>query len=205
MRLALALLCGACPPVAMGDDYAAMLGYLADTRIEDRAFAGAQGAVAINQAAGDHNLQGNLRSFAQGDRASASASARQHGHDVHIRSAAPDEARAVIGGDAFRGAGGLVSINQASGVANAELNVVTATLADQGIREAGDAWLASTALASAGPRAPSAHDDRNTTTRHVAVERSALRGFEGVLQLNQIAGAGNTTDNVLVISVQAGP
>lgn len=204
-KLVLALLACACTPVALGDDYAAMLGYLADVRIEERAFAGAQGAVAINQAAGDHNLQGNLRSFAQGNGANASAFARQHNDHVQTRSAATHTARAVIGGDAFRGAGGLVSINQASGAANAELNVVTATLANQGIREAGDAWLASTALASAGPQAPIAQDDRDTTTRHVAVEQSALRGFEGVLQLNQIAGAGNTTDNVLMISVQAGP
>lgn len=193
------------PREAAADDYTAMLGYLADSRIEDRAFAGAQGAIAINQAAGDHNLQANLHSLAQGDRASATATARQYSNDIRTRGALPDTARAVIGGDAFRGAGGLVSINQASGAANAELNVVTATLANQGIREAGDARLASADLASAGPRAPAVQDDSDPATRHVAVERTALHGFEGVLQLNQIAGAGNTTDNALVISVQAGP
>lgn len=205
LQLALVLVVCTAAPLALADDYGVMLGYLADSRIDDRAFAGAQGAMAINQAAGDHNLQANLHSFAQGERAQAWAAARQYGADVHTASAMPDAARAVIGGDAFRGAGGLVSINQASGAANAELNVVTATLAHQGIREAGDAWLASVDFASAGPQALIAQDDSDPTTRHVAVERTALRGFEGVLQLNQIAGAGNTTDNVLVISVQAGP
>ncbi|QCO68658.1 hypothetical protein E4582_10720 [Luteimonas yindakuii] len=193
------------PHLAAADEYTAMLGYLAESRIEERAFAGAQGAMAINQAAGDHNLQANLHSFAEGDRAHASATARQYSNDFHTRGSRPDEARAVIGGDAFRGAGGLVSINQASGAANAELNVVTATLANQGIREAGDAWLASADYASAGQRAPTPQDDSDPAKRHVAVERTALQGFEGVLQLNQIAGAGNTTDNALVISVQAGP
>lgn len=204
LALLLALACGM-PHVAAADEYADMLGYLADSRIDERAFAGSQGAIAINQAAGDHNLQANLRSLAQGERAHASAHARQRGADVLTPSSLPDEAQAVIGGDAFRGASGLVSINQASGVANAELNVVTATLANQGIREAGDAWLASSVLASAGLSGPAVQDGSDTATRHVGVERTALHGFEGVLQLNQIAGAGNTTDNTLVISVQAGP
>jgi hypothetical protein len=39
----------------------------------------------------------------------------------------------------------------------------------------------------------------------VAVEASALQGFDGVLQLNQIAGSGNATANQLSISVQSTP
>ena len=38
----------------------------------------------------------------------------------------------------------------------------------------------------------------------MAVEATALRGFEGVLQLNQIAGSANEIGNVLTLSVVPG-
>lgn len=185
------------------DDYAAMLGWLADTRIDERAFIGANGAIAVNLSAGDLNRQGNLRAFASGDVARASVAARQpQAADTFD---APAQAAAVIGGQAFGGASGLLSINQASGSGNAELNAIAATLAQQGIREASDAQLSSPALASAGLQSRSGQGETQTTDRKAAVEATALRGFEGVLQLNQIAGSGNATDNRLVLSVQTVP
>ena len=101
------------------------------------------------------------------------------------------------------GASGIASINQASGGGNAELNSVTATLATQGIREASDEAMASSAaFASAGGQ-PAVSDPR--ATRKVGVDASAMRGFDGVLQLNQIAGSANATENRLGISVQGTP
>jgi len=52
-------------------------------------------------------------------------------------------------------------------------------------------------------RAP--HPAGKTASRNVAVEATALRGFEGVLQLNQIAGSANSIGNQLVLSVSTGP
>ncbi len=131
-----------------GDEYAQMLGYLADSRIDGRALAGASGAIAVNQAAGDHNLQANLRALANGGRAQASVQSTQlYASD---RYDTPRAASATLAGEALAGASGIASINQASGSGNAELNVVTATLADQGIRETNDDTLAS--FASAGGR-----------------------------------------------------
>ncbi|MBN6149630.1 hypothetical protein JR065_04700 [Xanthomonas sp. AmX2] len=196
-------LASAAAPAQQRDDYRAMLGYLADSRIDGRSFAGAQGAIAANLAAGDLNLQANLRSFASGTQALATVQAAQvHGDDRHD---GPLHASARLGGDALRGASGLASINQASGSGNAELNSVAASLAQQGIREASDEALASSAVvASAGER--NAGDAvGGTGTRSVAVEATALRGFQGVLQLNQIAGSGNAADNQFSLSVQAGP
>ena len=115
----------------------------------------------------------------------------------------PMQASAVVGGNALAGASGIASINQASGGGNAELNSVNATLAAQGIREASDeAMTSSEVLASAGGQ-PIVTDPR--ATRRVGVEESALRGFDGVLQLNQIAGSGNATENRFSISVQGTP
>ena len=198
LAIALPLLAGAAAHAQDADDYAAMLEYLAHTRIEDRAFTGANGAIAINMAAGDLNHQANLRSVAVGALASASVGALQRGQ-ANVATA-PTHASAVISGNAFQGASGLVSINQASGAANAELNAVAVALAQRGIRETPDALLASADFASAGLQAIPEPGAARTQTRGVGVERSALQGFDGVLQLNQAAGMGNATENRLLIS-----
>ncbi len=205
MLLAIALAAGPAVPVMAqsGDVYASMLSYLADSRIDGRALSGADGVIAVNMAAGDLNLQANLHSMAVGANASASVSAIQKQRSDRFD--APLHASASIGGGALAGASGIASINQASGSGNAELNSVTATLAQQGIREASEEALASAgSLASAGGQGI-AGGQGSPGTRRVGVEASALRGFEGVLQLNQIAGSGNATDNRLSISVQTIP
>lgn len=196
------LLSGSAAWAQQADPYAPMLAYLQESsRIDGNALVGSQGAIRINQAAGDLNLQANLHSVAVGRQADAGIQAHQWQSDGHAT--APLVASASIGGNALAGAGGIVSINQASGGANAELNSVAVALAAQGIREAGDEAMASpSAFASAGERFV-AGDPR--AIRKVAVEASALRGFGGVLQLNQIAGSGNAVENRIGISVQGVP
>ncbi|MCU1062590.1 hypothetical protein [Stenotrophomonas maltophilia] len=191
------------PPHAHCDEYSGMLAYLDVARIEGHALAGANGAIAVNQAAGDLNQQANLRGIASGKRADAAVNAQQLLRGNRVLSAAL-HARADIDGDALAGASGIASINQASGIANTTLNVVSATLARQGIRETDDSALAAEGSALAGGR-----DDAGrgvaTGTRSVGVASTALRGFDGVLQLNQIAGSGNDTANVLGLVVQDRP
>jgi len=199
-HLLLACALAGCPAMAAAqssDDYAQMLGYLADSRIDGRALSGANGAIAVNQAAGGFNLQANLRALANGGVAqSAIQSTQIHAGDSYDT---PLHASATISGEALSGASGIASINQASGGGNSELNVVAATLADQGIRETNDDTLAS--FASAGGQGE-AEDGLPGGTRNVGVASTALRGFGGVLQLNQIAGSGNATGNQLSLSVQ---
>lgn len=202
LAIALPLLAPPAHAQQAADDYADMLHYLAETRIGDDVLAGASGAIAVNLAAGDLNQQANLRSIAVGGHAQASvASLQSSRNDVGT---APDHAIAVITGNALQGAGGLASINQASGTGNAELNAVTVALAQRGIRETPDALLASADFASAGVQAISEPGAAGTQTREVGVEGSALQGFDGVLQLNQAAGVANATENRLLISVQGG-
>ena len=187
------------------DDYAAMLTYLNTSRIDGRALSGADGAITVNMTAGDLNQQANLLGIASGTNAHIAINARQHHSDNQVLGDGPMEASASIGGQALSGARGVAMINQASGAGNATLNVVTATLAQQGIRETNDeALAASGALASAGGQG-AVNSGRSAGTRRVAVEASALQGFDGVLQLNQIAGSGNATANQLSISVQSTP
>ena len=185
------------------DDYAGMLDYLASSRIDGQAFDGARGAIAINMAAGDLNQQGNLHGFSSGELADSHVVAIQH--HTGNQYDAPLHATASIGGGAFRQASGLVSINQASGSGNAELNIVTAALANQGIRETTDGGLSSLVFANAGEQPLPDSTVSKPGTRSVAVEATALQGFEGVLQLNQIAGSGNSTGNRFGLSVHGGP
>ncbi len=191
------------PATAMADDYSGMLAYLDIARIEGRALAGASGAIAVNQAAGDLNIQANLQGMASGDQANVAVAARQQrGGNVVL--SAPLQASAHIAGEALAGASGIASINQASGIANTTLNVVSATLARQGIRESDDAALAAADIASAGGQGDTG-DGVAAGIRSVGVASTALRGFDGVLQLNQIAGARNDTANVLTMAVQGNP
>ena len=201
MALAVAVV-GTATAQSRGDSYTGMLSYLsADTRIDGNALAGADGSIKVNQAAGELNLQANLHSMANGAHASATARSLQLRQANSFNS--PMQASATIGGNALAGASGIASINQASGGGNASLNAVTATLAAQGIREASDeAMTSSEVLASAGGQSI-VTDPR--ATRRVGVEASALRGFDGVLQLNQIAGSGNATENRFSMSVQGTP
>ncbi|MBH1553726.1 hypothetical protein I5U56_00785 [Stenotrophomonas maltophilia] len=193
----------AAPLSASADDYSGMLAYLDLARIEGRALAGASGAIAVNQAAGDFNLQTNLRGIARAERADVAISAQQLQNGNRVLSA-PLHAAAHIGGEALAGASGIASINQASGSANTTLNVVSATLARQGIRETDDTALAAEGSALAGGR-DSVDRGAATGTRSAGVASTALRGFDGVLQLNQIAGSGNDTANVLGLVVQDRP
>lgn len=193
---ALLLLVLAASPAQAQDTYAEMLDYLTSARIEGHAFARAGGAIAVNQAAGDANLQSNLRAVAVGGRAQATVHALQAQDD---RYDSPAQAQALIGGRAFAGAGGLVAINQASGSGNAETNAVAITLAGPGTRGAQGAHTSGIAPAGV-PRA--AAGARTAVVRRAAVTADAFRGFEGALQLNQIAGSGNTTLNQMALSVQ---
>ncbi len=181
---------------ATDDDYTQMLGYLTNSRIDGQAMSGTSGASAVNLAAGDFNQQANLRAFAVGGVVSVRGRQQQQGNLAN----APAVASASIGGSAYNNASGLASINQASGNSNAQLNVVAAALAAQGIRETAEDSLSNAVSASAGGQHPDASSGGDGT-HSVAVEASAMQGFQGVMQLNQAAGSGNVTSNQLLLSL----
>ncbi|MGN6280886.1 hypothetical protein [Frateuria sp.] len=185
------------------DDYAAMLGYLTRSSLDGHALRDAQGSVAINLAAGDLNSQANLRAFATGTDAQAWIDARQR--TFGNQADAPTQAQASIAGDVLAGAHGLVSINQASGTANTQLNAVAAALASQGIRETTDGSLSTVVSASAEVQPGTGAGVPGEGTRSVSVAVGAMQGFRGVLQLNQTAGSGNATGNILSLSVSELP
>ena len=185
---------------ASADEYDAMLGYLVQTRMDQRALSGSQGAIAVNQAAGDLNQQSNLRALAIGERVDARAQLAQA--QTAQRYDLPTHASAVIGGDALAGASGLASINQVSGSGNTEANVLIAQLGQPSMRIGESGLTPRPAQAPAQRQNALEPAGRRTLYREVVVEAGALRGFEGVLQLNQIAGSANQTGNAFALSVQ---
>jgi len=204
LSLMLAALAMLSPGASAGDDdYAAMLGYLTSSRLDGNALRGAQGSIAANLAAGDLNSQANLRAFASGSSAQAHIDARQRLRANQFD--APLEANATIAGHALAGARGLASINQVSGSGNTQLNAVAAALATQGIRETTDGSLSAVVSASAEVQPGTGSGARGEGTRSVAVAAGAMQDFRGVLQLNQTAGAGNATANILTLSVSELP
>ncbi|MHB1272959.1 MAG: hypothetical protein ACYCZD_09365 [Rhodanobacter sp.] len=201
LLVALAIASAGAPAHAGDNDYAAMLGYLASSRIDGNAMRGTSGASAVNMSAGDLNQQANLRAFASGG--TVSIQSRQLQQNNYTDS--PYAASASIGGAAYVDGRGLASINQASGSSNTQLNVVAAVLATQGIRETTDGTLSAAVSASAGEQHSGNTPASNGGSRSIAVESSAMQGFQGVMQLNQAAGSGNVTGNQLLLSLPPSP
>lgn len=180
---------------AQADDYAAMLQYLTHTNIGQHALSGAKGVIGINMAAGDFNLQSNDRVVVSGFNTSTSIGGEQS--ITGVMATEPDVATARIGGHALADVRGVVSINQASGVANIERNTMIIT--PQQIQP-GEAELSAIQAESGAPHGVRSSGS-SKTLRSVAIEETAMQGLEGVVQLNQIAGSGNVTANHLIISV----
>ena len=100
---------------------------------------------------------------------------------------------ARIGPGAFVGARGVIAVNQASGVGNAQVNTVVL---------AAGASLASVTdgqLAAVSPRPGPAAGPATPTGRKALIDPGAFHGTSGVVQVNQTAGLGNATGNAFVL------
>lgn len=190
--LAVALVCMALPARAQQGpvvtDQAAWIG--------DDAVSHASGRIAVNQASGVGNAQANIAVIALSPEGVAFA-------DVDARQqAAPASglinARAVIDGAAFSNSHGVMSVNQAAGASNLQLNIIAIGSAGAiEIARASDAALASTA--------PAGTSTEGTVTvvteRRAVIDLDAFRGIQGVVQVNQTAGVGNLSTNAIVLQL----
>ena len=186
---------------APADGYSQMLGYLTNSRLDGQVLAGANGSIKLNQAAGDLNLQYNGHALASGPQAQTALQVQQRGDD-HINLDTPLLARAELSGQVLQGGSGLASINQASGQANAQRNLVGVVAAAQ-LAHSQEPAQAATPLPAPGNT--SARRLTAAGVREAMVGAQALRGYSGVLQLNQIAGSLNVVENRLGLHVQTGP
>lgn len=178
------------------------VGYSTQAVISDFALGGSRGVIGVNVVAGDSNAQLNARALAvsvgQGVSATARIKASQH---VGLPGGGPDSATSLIGGNAFLNATGLISVNHASGVGNAQINDFAIGVAVGGVAVT-ESELNLTVTGQ--PVADAAVADAAGQHREVAISDTAFTGSSGVVQINQLAGSGNATSNSFGLSVSLG-
>ena len=177
--------------------------------IEGAAVSGAQGRIAVNQAAGTGNAQANLGALATSDGGlglvGVHAAQKPGAASPALRER---DAAAHIQHGAFSGSQGVLSVNQIAGSGNAQANLFMVGQGPQGVVAAGvhgisgidDAALADVA------------GDANTTEgavvpswrREAVIADDAFRGSQGVVQVNQTAGVGNSSTNAIVLQLPGG-
>lgn len=186
--------------VWLASGLSAALAHAEQLALIDSSGQAAQGVLAVNQAAGDANQQGNLQALAlAAGVAQASVSlAQQQGA---AQGMAQQSQHASIVGASFSGSQGLLAVNQTAGNANQSLNAFSlaqaarpqATVRDMPAAVQ-DAVLAGT-TAAAAPTAGATANVGQTTELSAA----AFQGSRGLVQLNQIAGSHNLAVNVVAV------
>lgn len=168
--------------------------------IGGNALANVQGRAAVNIVAGDSNVQANSAALAIGlGEASAYALAMIRQSTEPHQAKAPGVAFAIIGDRAFSNAAGMISINQSSGVGNAQANAAAIGL---GFEAGVVAESRLSATTSGGPSLASGPD--SARYRGASIAESAFEGVRGLIQINQSAGSGNSTANTFALKVPLG-
>lgn len=165
---------------------------IAKSEIDGMALTNVTGSVSVNQAAGDGNAQANNRAIAisQGEGVAIAYVVTEQGRSANHFDM-PDIAIARISDSAFQNATGLISVNQAGGVSNTQMNTFVLSGSING--EISDAALAET-LADATVGLD--EEGSSSMTRRTAdISSGAFSGASGIVQLNQAAGSGNLTSN----------
>lgn len=166
--------------------------YITESLIDGNAASGIQGATGINLVAGDANQQANAAAIAISPNGTAITSTRVHQSTALGQGNAPDISIASIRDKAFMNSTGVLSINQISGVSNAQVNGLSLSLGIDGTAitdvelsqsitgQAPD--LVSNGLVSPG-------------VRIADIEATTFENSRGIVQINQTAGSGNATRN----------
>ncbi len=166
--------------------------------ISGKAARGQSGQMGVNMAAGDNNLQLNAAALAisAGQGARATLDLRQNvdisGADLTHNSVS------TISDSAFSHSSGTLSINQVSGLGNAQINSIAIGLGLDG-HAVTDTQLSSSVTGYSAELAP---DDAGH--REVRIEDKAFKGSSGLVQVNQLAGTGNATANSFQLRVNLG-
>lgn len=156
--------------------------------IGENAMASVHGAVGVNVAAGNNNMQLNALSIGMGKSGEATIVAYQGGRKSDV--GATGDLGVRLESHAFANAAGVVGINQSSGEGNAQINAVAFTSGDGLVvteQELADAVTTATDEI-ASPRG----------AREASIATTAFSNAKGVAQVNQMAGVGNAGRNVFV-------
>ena len=155
------------------------------------------GALAVNEAAGLDNVQGNQLTITNGGSV-ANVNLDEQGATARARLG---NASALIGSGAFANTSGAMMVNQAAGVGNIQRNSAQIGTGALGVALVSDGEL-SAASATNGGMGNQAGEARGI--REVRIDGVAFRNATGLVQVNQTAGAGNATANSFVLRPPAG-
>jgi len=177
--------------------YAQQVGRVSgDASIATGAAVNATGAITVNQAAGLNNAQINQLTITSGD---AAANDNASAQSATARARVPS-ARASIEGNAFSNSSGAVMVNQSAGAGNLQRNSVQLGTAAPGVETVSDGVLSATAANNGGHGRAVAVQQ----VREASISSDAFKNVNGIVQINQTAGAGNATANSFVLRPPAG-
>ena len=183
--------------VAAQPSYAQQVGRVSgDASIATGAAVSATGAIAVNQAAGLNNAQANQLTITNGDAVANDNASMQ---SATSRARVPS-ARASIEGNAFSNSSGAVMVNQSAGAGNLQRNSVLLGTAAPGVETVSDGVLSATAAHNGGQSRAVAPQG----VREASISSDAFKNVNGIVQINQTAGAGNATANSFVLRPPAG-
>lgn len=173
-------------------------GYVTQSVIDSNVLSHVRGRFAVNMTAGDSNVQANAAAVALGAEG-GSAIGLVGGIQVTDprQGNLPDLATAAIGSNVFANSSGLISVNQSSGVGNAQANGAAFAM---GFEEVVAESVLSAATSNAVPTGAGAGKSHQA----VSINDTAFDGAHGLVQVNQSAGSGNSTANNFALQVQLG-
>lgn len=122
---------------------------------------------------------------------SVSAAAAPHTASVNHSSS-------IIEGDAFVNGTGIMAINEVAGVGNAQANSVQMVVG--AIRPVSNSVLSQNITNSTKQVPTSTPNSLN----NVVVSSTAFKGAEGIAQINQVSGSGNTSANSFALGIAPG-
>lgn len=190
------------PIAAYASDYGYTIpGYIARSVIDGNAASGAIGNIAINQAAGDANLQFNAGAIAINPTGAASAYINSRQRTATGQATIPNISIARIGDNAFANAAGVIAINQISGTGNVQANGFAIAFGLEGEVLAESVLAQTISSVANGPILP---QQTEANTRLLDVEATAFANSHGIVQLNQTVGTGNATSNNFVLRFSLG-
>jgi len=175
--------------------------YTATSVIDSNVAIGANGNIAINQAAGDANVQSNSGAISINPTGAASTLVSSRQQTATGQANSPEISIARISDNAFSNASGVISINQISGTGNAQANGFAFSFGLVG-EVLTEGVLAQTISDAVNGSAIQQQTDINT--RLLDVDATAFDNSHGIVQLNQSVGTGNATSNNFALRFSLG-
>ncbi|MEW6740381.1 MAG: hypothetical protein AB1325_10830 [Nitrospirota bacterium] len=167
------------------------------TNISGNALSDSRGIIGVNMAAGDENAQVNARAIVIGEGVPvlSDLNIQQRIHNK-LTLGSPSYNLDYIGGDAFAGSAGIISINQTAGSGTAQANLVSIGIGGGNAVQASQASMEQL-LMSYGKVEGSLEGYEGK--RSDIIDGNAFSGSHGLVVVNQSAGSANRVFNTVAI------